>query len=162
GNVTAPIKLLILEDTLSDLKLVLRELSQAGFEVDYVRADSEADYLTQLNRDWDAILADYTMPQFSALRALQILREQERDIPFIVVTGSISDEAAADVIKRGADDYLLKDRLNRLPQAVNGALNAKQLRDEKRETEIALRESELRFRRLAENAQDVISRFRFL
>jgi CheY-like chemotaxis protein len=79
------------------------------------------------------ILADYTLPQFSVLEALAIVREQGFDIPFIIVTGTIGEELAAACIKQGADDYLLKDRLARLGAAVRQALEAKQARTERRE-----------------------------
>ena len=78
------------------------------------------------------ILADYSMPAFNALRALKLLRQRQLDIPFIVVTGTISEETAVQCIKEGADDYLIKDRLARLGPAILHALEEKRLRDEKR------------------------------
>jgi DNA-binding NtrC family response regulator len=86
----------------------------------------------------DIILADYSLPQFDALRALHLLQERDLDIPFIVVTGSVSEEAAVECMRQGATDYLLKDRLGRLGPAVERALQQKHLRDEKRQAEDAL------------------------
>ncbi len=153
---------LILEDRPDDAELMLHELRQSGFDPVWLRVDTEQDYLAHLSPDWDIILADYTLPQFSALRALRLLQERNLDIPFIVITGSISEEAAVECMREGATDYLLKDRLSRLGPAVARALAEKRLRDEKRRAEAALRESEERFRRLAENAQDLIYRYRLL
>src|ERR1041385_8213647 len=111
---------------------MLRELRQYGYTVEWTRVDTEAAYLANLRPELDVILADFSLPQFNAIKALKLLRERNLDIPFIVVTGSLSEEAAAEVIKQGADDYLIKDRLVRLGQAVASAIEAKRLRDEKR------------------------------
>ena len=154
-----PLRTLILEDRLADVELILHALEQAGFEPDWQRADDEASYRSALHAGLDVILADYSLPQFDALQALHLLQERGLDIPFIVVTGSLSEEAAVECIKQGAADYLLKDRLARLGPAVTQALEQKRLRDQKLRADQALRESEERFRRLADNAQDVIYRY---
>src|SRR5690242_16391169 len=156
-----PLKVLFLEDQPTDAILLLHELRQFGYVVDWIRVDNEAAYTSNLSPAFDVILADFSLPQFNAIKALKLLRERKLDIPFIVVTGSLSEEAAAECIKQGADDYLLKDRLVRLGQAVAAAIEAKRLRDEARHAEIALHESEFRFRRMAENAPDIIFRYRF-
>ncbi|MBI4841866.1 MAG: GAF domain-containing protein, partial [candidate division NC10 bacterium] len=104
----------------------------------------------------DIILADYSLPQFDALRALRLLQERGLDIPFIVVTGSIGEEMAVECIKRGAADYLLKDRLARLGLAITHALEQERARDEKRRAEEALRESEERYRRITGAVTDYI------
>ena len=157
-----PLRALILEDRLADAELILHALSQAGFEPDWQRADNEASYEAGLHAGLDVILADYSLPQFDALQALHLLQERGLDIPFIVVTGTLSEEAAVECIKQGAADYLLKDRLARLGPAVIHALEQKQLRGQKQRADQALRESEERFRRLADNAQDVIYRYELI
>ncbi len=157
---STPLRVLILEDQPADAELMLRELRRAGFEPDWTRVVSEADYLAQLPGDYDVILADHTLPQFDALRALRLLQERSIDIPLVVVTGSISEEAAVASIKQGAADYLLKDRLARLGPAVVQALEQKHLRDEKRQAEEALRANEKRFRALIENSADAIALIR--
>src|SRR5207248_913948 len=86
--------------------------------------------------------ADYCLPQFDALQALRLLRARGVDIPFIIVSGSIGEDTAVAAMREGAADYLLKDRLARLGEAVRGALEQKRLRDEKRQVEDALRQSE--------------------
>jgi len=157
----SPLRVLFLEDQPADATLLLHELRQYGYVPEWTRVDNEAAYLANLKIELDVILADFSLPQFNAIKALKLLRERQLDIPFIVVTGSLSEEAAAECIKQGADDYLLKDRLVRLGQAVAAAIEAKRLRDEARQAEVALRESEFRFRRMAENAPDIIFRYRF-
>jgi two-component system cell cycle sensor histidine kinase/response regulator CckA len=134
-----PLQTLILEDHLADAELILHALKQAGFEPDWQCVDSEANYQAGLHAGLDVILADYSLPQFDALRALHLLQERGLDIPFIVVTGTLSEEAAVECIKQGAADYLLKDRLARLGSAVIHALEQKRLRTERKQDEEKLR-----------------------
>ena len=150
------LRVLILEDNPADAELILRRLRQAGFDVDAQRVETEADYCAQLDTRPQLILADYVLPQYDALRALQHLQARRLDIPFIIVTGMTGEEAAVACMRQGAADYLLKDRLARLGPAVAHALEQRQIRDEARQAEAALRESEERYRTLAEAAQDMI------
>src|SRR6266446_5326884 len=130
-----PLHALILEDHPDDAELMVIELERAGFTPTWRRVETQAEYQTQLSQHYDIILSDYTLPQFNAPGALEILQQRELDIPFIVVTGSISEEVAVECMKQGASDYLLKDRLSRLGLAVAQALERKGLRDEKRRAE---------------------------
>src|ERR1700674_4198182 len=115
-NDSARLRVLIVEDNPADAELVLRELRRAGFKPDSKRVDTEAEYLTNLDPTLDIILSDYAMPQFSGLRALELLKEREVDVPFILVSGTIGEETAVSAMRSGAADYLLKDRLARLGQ----------------------------------------------
>ena len=135
------LRVLILEDRSADAELMLHALRRAGYELDWRRVETELDYVAHLEPTLDVILADYNLPQFDALRALQLLQERNLDIPFIVVTGTVGEEAAVECIKQGAADYLLKDRLARLESAVAHALEQKRLRDVQRQAEEALRRS---------------------
>src|SRR5947209_2099318 len=126
------LRVLVVEDRPADAELMAAELRRAGFTFDWQRVDSERDFLSQLNPHPDIILADFHMPQFAGLRALQILKDRGLDIPLIIVSGSIGEEVAVNAMQQGASDYLLKDRLIRLGAAVNRALEAKHLRDEER------------------------------
>src|SRR2546425_12931195 len=92
-------------------------LQRAGFTFDWQRVDSELDFLSQLNPHPDIILSDFHMPQFTALRALQILKVRGLDIPLIIVSGSIGVEVAVYAMQQWASDCLLKDRLIRLGAA---------------------------------------------
>jgi len=148
------VRVLILEDQPDDCILMLRELQREGFAPDWQRAETEAEYVALLQQPFDLILADYSLPQFDALRALQLVREQGLDIPFIIVSGTISEEVAVECMKNGAADYLIKDRLMRLGPAATHALRGKQLREEKRQAESALQESEMRFALAIRGAND--------
>ena len=148
------IRVLILEDVPVDAELMLHELRRAGFAPEWVRVDTETDYLARLDESLDVILADYRLPQFDALGALYHLKEAGLDIPFIIVSGAISEEAAVASMKEGAADYLLKDRMARLGQAVARAIEEKERRAEKERAERALRESEEKFRLLVDGGKD--------
>lgn len=141
-SIFRPLRVLILEDHAVDAELILDELRQFGFELKWQRVELQEDFRANLRDDLDVILADYSLPQFTAVQALEELHEVGLDIPFIVVTGSISEEVAVHCLKQGAADYLLKDRLARLGPAVVNALEDKRRRVEKQEAEEALRESE--------------------
>ncbi|MDP9325349.1 MAG: EAL domain-containing protein [Candidatus Dormibacteraeota bacterium] len=140
----------MLEDRATDAELLIHELKAAGFDADVIRVDNEKDYGDQLGAGFDLVLADYNLPHYDALSALQLLNERGLDIPFVIVSGSIGEDVAVEAIHQGAADYLLKDRLTRLAPAVTKALDQKALRDAKRATEERLRESQERFQRVFE------------
>lgn len=150
------INALILEDQTDDLELLLYEAERQGLMLNWRRAESEQEFLDHLRADLDLILADFHLPQFSALRALELMQARGLAIPFIIVTGSISEEVAVECMKRGAADYLLKDRLSRLGPAIYQALRERRLQAEKQQTESALRDSELKFKSLFSESLDVI------
>jgi PAS domain S-box-containing protein len=149
------IRVLILEDRVNDAELMVRELRRAGFIPEWERAETENDFLALLDQEFDIILSDYSMPRFDGLRALELLKRRGSEIPFILVSSTIGDETAVEAIKQGATDYLLKGRLARLGRSVTQALEQNRLRRERAVAEEALRESEERFRQLAENIQEV-------
>ena len=150
-----PLRVLILEDNPSDAELTLRELRHTGYAPEWERVETEQDYLEKLKGDYDIILSDYSMPQFDGIRALRLLRERGLETPFILVSGTIGEETAVAAMKEGASDYLLKDRLARLGVAVAQAVEKSRLRREQARAEEALRESEQRFRQIAENIEEV-------
>ncbi|MDZ7845082.1 MAG: PAS domain S-box protein [Anaerolineales bacterium] len=145
------LKVLILEDNPSDAELMLHELRKEGYQPDWDRVETENDYLEILRPDYDIILSDYSMPQFDAPRALEILSEKKFSIPFLVITGSVGENTAVQLIKLGAADYLIKDRLTRLGPAVTKALEEHQVKRQARKAEEALKESEKRYRTIFEN-----------
>src|SRR5579864_2763858 len=118
----SPLHALLVEDSPDDAELMAHELRQSGFDLTWDRVDSEADYLAHLEKSPAIILADYSLPQFSGLRALELLQQRGLSVPFIVVSGTIGEEAAAAVVKLGAADYVLKSRLSRLGSAVRRAM----------------------------------------
>jgi PAS domain S-box-containing protein len=158
-----PLHVLILEDLPDDAELMLRELRRSGFIPTWQRVETEAAYRAALQEaadnngsGLDLILADYHLPQFNALQALCILQVCGLDIPFLVVTGSISEAVAVECMKQGAADYLLKNHLQRLGPAVSQVLARKQLHQAKRRAEEALRQAEEKYRSIFENAVEGI------
>jgi hypothetical protein len=145
-NNAAPITVLILEDLAEDRELLLHEVQRQGLDPRPLPATGEADYRAALERHPELILADYRLPAFSAERALEILAEKGLDIPLIVVSGTIGEEKAVELMRRGAADYLLKDRLGRLGAAVTQALDNRRLRRERELSAAAPRFGEERFR----------------
>ena len=150
-----PLKVLLLEDDPNDAQLVLRELQRAGFSPDSRRVDTEEDFLKYLDSDIEIVLSDYQMPQFDALRALELLRDRFADleVPFLIISGTIGEETAVEAMKRGAVDYLLKDRLGRLGPAVQHALEQGRLARDRKIVKDALR---LREEALGEVSQGVV------
>src|SRR5208283_2032142 len=113
------LRILILEDQMNDVELVVRTLRRSGIDFIYKNIASAKEFISTLeNESWDVILADYNMPQFNAPEALKLLNEKGIDIPFIVVSGTIGEQHAVDIMKTGADDYVMKDNLARLGPAV--------------------------------------------
>lgn len=152
----SPLRVLVVEDNPTDAKLLLLALNQAGFTADAVRVQNEEDYLAQLESDPDIILCDYNLPQFDAMRALDLLKERHAEIPFLIVSGSIGEDTAVEAIKRGAHDYILKDRLGRLGSAVTHAFEERKLRESDRRTREALRASEEQYRALADSIPHIV------
>ncbi len=151
-----PLKVLLVEDNAMDAELALRELRHEGFDPQWTRVETEATYLAAIKLELDIILSDFKMPQFDGLQALRLLQHCGLEIPFIIVSGTIGEDTAVEAIKLGATDYLLKDRLARLGPAVKRALEQNRVRLARKQAEVALHESEERFRQLAENIHEVI------
>jgi len=145
------LNILILEDNPDDAELMVAELEKEGYIINWERVDTKFDYQEKLRKNFDVILSDYNMPQFTAPQALNILKKKNLKIPFIIVTGTISEEVAVKCIKEGASDYLLKDRIVRLGEAVKKALLEKKLLDDKLKTEQATKENEKKFKELFNN-----------
>jgi len=137
--VARPLKVLIVEDSPSDAELVVAQLRHAGFDPAWRRVETEVDFLAGLEERPEIVLSDYAMPQFSGLRAAELAQQSGKNIPFILISGTIGEDAAVEAMKRGATDYLLKDRISRLGSAVERALEQKRLRDERSVTVQELR-----------------------
>ncbi len=138
-----PLSVLIVEDSPADATLMLRALRSSGFEALHERVDTADAMREALERQsWDVVLSDYSMPGFKAPEALAVLREHDDDIPFIVVSGSVGEDAAVAIMQAGAVDYVMKDRLARLGPAVRGAVDGARLRRERQRLEQRLQESQ--------------------
>ena len=144
------LRVLIVEDDPNDASLIVSQLRREGFEPEWHRVDCEADYLARLDDQLDVVLSDYTLPTFDVVTALRLLHERQLDVPFIVISGTIGEERAVDVLKQGAADYLLKDRLQRLGGAITRAMQSRALQRDCQRTEVSLRESERRYRSMFE------------
>src|SRR5260221_716435 len=129
-------RVLLVEDSPEDARLCCSQLEKAGFKLsaDVVTSGEEFQRALRSNQ-YDFVLADYHLPSFSGMEALLLLQQDGRDLPFILLTGTVGEEIAVECIKRGATDYVLKDRPARLPLAIGRALEEKGLREERRRVE---------------------------
>jgi two-component sensor histidine kinase/FixJ family two-component response regulator len=134
-------KILLIEDDDSDAALVMNAARREGLDAAWLRADDEPGFLAMLAEEPDAIVTDYNLPSFSALRVLELVRERGSKLPVLVVTGAMEDELAAECIRRGAADYLLKDRLARFRDALEGAVLRFRAEKQEREAERRLLEA---------------------
>jgi len=150
------LKFLMVEDNPDDCEIMRLHLDDAGFNFTWERVDSEKAYLQALKKPIDLILSDWNLPGFGGLRALKLLNESGLDIPFVIVSGSIGEEAAIDALHQGADDYVLKDRPARLGQATRRAMEDRKLHQEAAQAEHHLRESEAKFRAMFEDNRAVM------
>jgi PAS domain S-box len=140
------LNVLCLEDVLKDAELLNEMLVDAGYLVTMDIAKGEKEYLSFLKgRNYDIILADNKLPRMDAFAALKLALELKPEIPFICVSGTIGEEKAVELLKQGATDYVLKDRLGRLALAVQRALKEKEMQKVRKQVEEALKDSEDRY-----------------
>ncbi|HEX5169099.1 MAG TPA: ATP-binding protein [Cyclobacteriaceae bacterium] len=133
------INILALEDTIEDFELMEYVLRSAHLEFTIKRVDKRNEFISALQTEpFDIILSDHSLPQFNSIEALELCRASNLDVPFILVTGAVSEEFAVNILKKGADDYVLKSNLTRLPSAITNALKQKRLEVEKNEARKAL------------------------
>lgn len=148
-----PLRVLLVEDSEDDALLLLRELRRGGYKTIYERVETAAAWEAALGQsDWDLAIADYSLPHFSGIEALKLLKEKGIDLPFLIVSGTINEEMAVAAMKAGAHDYLMKDNLARLVPAVERELRDASVRRERKAAEEQIREQAA----LLEVAQDAI------
>jgi len=144
------LRLLLVDDSEDDAMLVSRELKRAGYDLHFIRVDTPQAMQEALdNQPWDFVIADYSMPRFSGLAALKLMQKSGRDLPFILVSGTIGEEVAVTAMKAGAHDYLMKDDLVRLAPAVERELQEARVR-------AALKQAEEELRRLKSFNEDIV------
>ncbi len=146
-----PLRVLLIEDSEIDAGLILHCLENVGYDISMLRVDTEPELKKALEESWDIILADFKLPQFNATRALKVLQETGKDIPFIVVSGAVGEETAVALMKSGARDYVMKDNLSRLPPVIERELIEVEVRHSQKKANEALLESEQHLR----NSQQV-------
>jgi diguanylate cyclase len=135
-----PLRLLLVEDSENDAELLLEHLCAGGYEPTCTRVDSAAALGEALGRrDWDVVIADYTMPGFCGSEALSIVRNSGLELPFIFVSGTIGEDVAVEAMKNGAHDYIIKNNLGRLIPAINRELGDAEVRRERTRAEERIR-----------------------
>jgi diguanylate cyclase (GGDEF)-like protein/PAS domain S-box-containing protein len=146
-----PLRVLLIEDSEDDAQLVLRELHRGGFAPTWTRVDTPAALVQALEvANWDVVISDHAMPQFSSMAALALVRLRSEDVPFLIVSGTIDESQAVAAMKAGAQDYLTKDKLGRLTAAVEREIGEAEVRRARREAEQRRLEAEERYRELVE------------
>jgi len=154
------LRILVVEDSEDDALLVLHQIKDDGYNIDYERVQTaETMKAALLGKKWDIVLSDYKMPHFNGFEALMLLKESGIDIPFIVISGAIGEDVAVEAMKAGANDYLMKNNLKRLLPAIERELQEAESRAERKRAELQLIESEQKFRSLAESSPDNIIRY---
>src|SRR5262245_20682449 len=120
---TSALRFVLVEDVPSDAELIELELQRDGLRFECHRVCDRESYVRALSARPDLVLSDFALPQFDGLAALALLKERHPDVPFILVSGAIGEDLAVSAMREGAADYLLKDRLSRLPTAVRAVLD---------------------------------------
>jgi two-component system, cell cycle sensor histidine kinase and response regulator CckA len=152
-----PLRALIIDDSPDDAELLIRELKREGYDLSCERTDTADGLRAALDaQPWDVVLCDYTMPRFSGLAALQMVRSRGLDIPFIFVSGAMGEDVAVAAMKAGAQDYVMKGHLKRLPPAIDRELRDAAVRRERAHAEQRQHAMEARYRQILSIAPDAI------
>ena len=152
-----PLRVLIVEDSEDDCFLLVRELQRGGYAPQYRRVDNAAEMAEALAmQSWDVVLADYSMPGFSGIEALAMLRSRQLDTPFIFVSGNMGEDLAVAAMRAGAQDYIMKDAIKRLLPALQRELREARLRRERARAESERRAADARFRSVLDSAADAV------
>ncbi len=155
---SASLRVLIVEDSEDDTLLLLRTLRQGGYEPEHERVSTALEMETALEeREWDVVISDHYLPRFDGYGALGLVRNRGLDVPFIVVSGTLSQRRAVEMMRAGSDDFLSKSDLSRLTAAIARELRQAEVRRRRRMAEEELHNSEQRFRALVQNASDIIT-----
>jgi two-component system, cell cycle sensor histidine kinase and response regulator CckA len=148
------LRILVLEDMPQDAELEIAALEAAGYKCEWTRVDNRAEFLTQFEEgEYDLVLSDYSLPSFDGLSAVRLVTGSPKDIPFILISGTLGEEAAVEAMKQGVTDFVLKDRLPKLPLVVERAM---QERDERRRASEAERQIHLQAAALESAANAIV------
>src|ERR1700730_19352820 len=145
------IRLLIVEDSEDDAAHLILLLQQAGFEINSERVDSASGLGQALEKKWDIIISDHSMPNFTGTEALKMVRAKDLDVPFIFVSGTLGEDVATDAMRDGAQDYVMKTHLTRLVPAVQRVLREAEDRRESKRLELHVHQLQ-RFREISRRA----------
>src|SRR5712691_4999671 len=133
---SVPLRILMIEDSEDDAALLVRELRRGGYDVSHERVDTPAAMSSALDKQkWDLVISDHSMPHFSGVDALKLLRQKGSEVPFIFVSGTMGEETAVAALQDGAQDYLMKTNLKRLVPAVQRALREAEERRQRKQME---------------------------
>lgn len=148
-------RILIIEDNEDDTLLLLRLLQKEGINIYYKRIELPAQMEKALDEEkWDVVVCDYALPKFSGLEALEIFKSKKIDIPFILVSGTIGEDIAVDMMKSGAHDYIMKSNLKRIIPAIQRELNEVEIRKQRRIAVESVKQREVQYRNLINNMNE--------
>ena len=149
------LRVLMVDDSDDDVQLIIRELKKGGYDPLYERVETASAMQKALQeKQWDIVLCDYKMPKFNAPSAITLFKKANIDIPLIIVSGAIDEETAAECMRLGAQDYIMKGNLSRLCPAISRELEDVEARNKQRQAENALRRSEEKYRTILKNIED--------
>ncbi|MGB6875760.1 MAG: response regulator [Candidatus Acidiferrales bacterium] len=137
-----PLKLLLIEDSEADAEMLARAIRKGGYEISYKRVDTGEALQASLLESWDLVISDHSMPGFSGIAALKMVREKQADVPFVFVSGTIGEDTAVDAMRVGAQDYIMKGNLTRLVPAIERELREAKNRAEHKQTELRMHQLE--------------------
>jgi len=148
--------ILIVEDNMADADILQRYLQRSGIQFNATLASDREEFIQAItHQKFDIVLADHSLPQFTSVEALEELQKLHLDTAFILVTGTVSEEFAVNILRKGADDYILKGNLQRLPNAIKGAIEKRKMNQDKMIAEEELKESNNQLRELASHLQNI-------
>jgi len=151
---TSKLRVLIVEDSEDDFAMLLRELNKSPYEIEYTLVEDAIGFGNALKEDWNLIISDFSLPSFTGREALKMCIKNEIDTPFIMVSGTVGEDIAVDMMKSGAKDYIMKNSLARLLPAIERELEDAKIRREHKEAEEAFNVSEKLYRTLFDQANE--------
>jgi signal transduction histidine kinase len=149
------LRVLIVEDSADDFSLLLRELNKSNYEIEYTLVDNASGFGKALSQDWDFIISDYSLPGFTGFEALKICNERELDIPFIMVSGTVGEDIAVNMMRFGARDYIMKNSLKRLLPAIERELEDAKIRKERKLADAELKNSQEELKKFAAHLHNI-------